>query len=88
MDVPISLAVILAVAMSLVQTVTHEAETYFDSAVMLLFFLLIGRYLDLRARNRTKDLGQNLMALQKPTVMRLSKNGPPEEIPIALLRTW
>ncbi|MCF6198971.1 MAG: heavy metal translocating P-type ATPase, partial [Hyphomicrobiaceae bacterium] len=86
MDVPISLAVILAVAMSLVQTITHEPDTYFDSAVMLLFFLLIGRYLDLRARNRTKDLGQNLMALQKPTVMRLAPNEAPEETPIALVQ--
>ena len=41
------------------------------------FFLLIGRYLDLRARNRTKDLGQNLLALQKPTVMRLQKSRSP-----------
>jgi len=86
MDVPISLAVILAVAMSLVQTITHEPDTYFDSAVMLLFFLLIGRYLDLRARNRTKDLGQNLMALQKPTVMRLEPEGALEETPIALVQ--
>ncbi len=86
MDVPISLAVLLAVAMSLVQTVTHELDTYFDSAVMLLFFLLIGRYLDLRARNRTKDLGQNLMALQKPTVMRLPDKGSLEETPIALIQ--
>jgi len=86
MDVPISLAVLLAVAMSLVQTITHEPDTYFDSAVMLLFFLLIGRYLDLRARNRTKDLGQNLMALQKPTVMRLPDDSAPEETPIALIQ--
>jgi P-type Cu2+ transporter len=85
MDVPISLAVILAVAMSLVQTVSHERDTYFDSAVMLLFFLLIGRYLDLRARNRTRDLGQNLLALQKPTVTRLLENNETEETPVSLI---
>lgn len=85
MDVPISLAVILAVCMSLVQTLTHQPDAYFDSATMLLFFLLIGRYLDLRARNRTKDLGQNLMALQKPTVIRLHADGSSEEAPISLI---
>ena len=85
MDVPISLAVILAVVMSLVQTITHEPDTYFDSAVMLLFFLLIGRYLDLRARNRTRDLGQNLLALQKPTVTRLLDNGKTRETPVSLI---
>ena len=86
MDVPISLAVILAIIMSLVQTITHEQDTYFDSAVMLLFFLLIGRYLDLRARNRTRDLGQNLLALQKPTVTRLLDNQMSEETPVSLIK--
>ena len=85
MDVPISLAVILAVVMSLVQTISHEPDTYFDSATMLLFFLLIGRYLDLRARNKTRDLGQNLMALQKPTVTRVDENNTTEEIPVSLI---
>jgi Cu2+-exporting ATPase len=85
MDVPISLAVILAVAMSLVQTITHAQDTYFDSAVMLLFFLLIGRYLDLRARNRTRDLGQNLLALQKPTVTRILEDNTSEETPVSLV---
>ena len=85
MDVPISLAVILAVAMSLVQTISHQLDTYFDSAVMLLFFLLIGRYLDLRARNRTRDLGQNLMALQKPTVTRIGDDKTTEECPVSVI---
>lgn len=85
MDVPISLAVTLAVAMSIVQTLTHQADTYFDSATMLLFFLLIGRYLDFRARNRTRDLGQNLLALQKPTVTRLGEDHKTEETPVSLI---
>jgi Cu2+-exporting ATPase len=50
MDVPISVAVILATLMSLFETVTHGRHSYFDSGVMLLFFLLIGRYLEARAR--------------------------------------
>ncbi len=38
MDVPISLGVLLAVGMSLVETAHHGTHAYFDSAVMLLFF--------------------------------------------------
>ena len=46
MDVPISLGVILATAMSLFQTVRGSEQVYFDAAITLLFFLLIGRHLD------------------------------------------
>ncbi len=46
MDVPIAPAVILATTMSLVQTIVNARHVYFDASVTLLFFLLIGRYLD------------------------------------------
>ena len=46
MDVPISLAILLATAMSLYQTMRGNEQVYFDAAVTLLFFLLVGRFLD------------------------------------------
>ncbi|MCB1421784.1 MAG: cadmium-translocating P-type ATPase [Nitratireductor sp.] len=55
MDVPISLAVLLAVGMSLYETLNHGEEAYFDAAVSLLFFLLIGRYLDQMMRDRARN---------------------------------
>ena len=55
MDVPISIGVILATALSLFETITHGAHAYFDSAVMLLFFLLAGRWLDAVMRDRARD---------------------------------
>ncbi|WP_017664237.1 heavy metal translocating P-type ATPase [Porphyrobacter sp. AAP82] len=54
MDVPISIGVILATCMSLYETVTGGAHAFFDSAVMLLFFLLAGRALDAEMRTRTR----------------------------------
>ncbi len=86
MDVPISLAVILALIMSVIQTATGAEDAYFDSAVMLLFFLLIGRYLDHRSRQRTRDLGQNMLALQRPTVTRLMPDGETRTVPAADIR--
>jgi len=54
MDVPISIGVILATALSLYETITGGGHAYFESAVMLLFFLLAGRVLDTVMRDRTR----------------------------------
>ena len=49
--------------MSLFETVRGGAHAYFDSAIMLLFFLLVGRYLDRRARGRARAAAERLLAL-------------------------
>ena len=58
MDVPISLGVTLALGMSLVETANHAEHAYFDSAIMLLFFLLVGRALDHAMRRKTTGGGR------------------------------
>ena len=75
MDVPISLGVLLATGMSLVATLRSGAEAYFDSAVTLLFFLLIGRYLERRARGRARSAAEMLLALGREPVTRLAADG-------------
>lgn len=62
MDVPISVGVILACGMSIFETMRHAEHVYFDSAVMLLFFLLIGRYLDFRARRSARSAATDLLS--------------------------
>ena len=54
MDVPISIGVLLATGLSVYETITGGEHAYFDSAVMLLFFLLCGRALDATMRNKTR----------------------------------
>jgi len=61
MDVPISLALLLAGGMSLFETVQGGEHVYFDSALMLMFFLLIGRYLDFRARKQARSAAVDLL---------------------------
>lgn len=75
MDVPISLGVILALSISVYEFLEGGAHTYFDAAVMLLFFLLIGRYLDHRLRLRARAAARDLLALQAVTASRINADG-------------
>ena len=74
MDVPISLAVLLSLALSVHATVAGGAHTYFDAAVMLLFFLLIGRFLDARLRRRAYAAANALAAMQTASATRVTGN--------------
>lgn len=71
MDVPISLAVLLAVGISLYETSRQGEIAYFDAAVMLLFFLLIGRWLDHSLRSKAREAARDLLALQAVTANKL-----------------
>ncbi|MDZ4136035.1 MAG: heavy metal translocating P-type ATPase, partial [Paracoccaceae bacterium] len=66
MDVPISLALILASGISVFETFNSGAHAYFDAAVMLTFFLLAGRYLDHRTRAVARSAAEELAALEVP----------------------
>ena len=85
MDVPISLGVILALGMSLVETANHAEHAYFDSAVMLLFFLLVGRTLDHAMRRKTRAVAGNLAALKAETAHRFA-GGELVSVPVAALK--
>ena len=86
MDVPISLGVCLALAMSIVETMAHAEHAYFDSAVMLLFFLLCGRYLDHAMRRKTRAVAGNLAALKAETAHRIEPSGEIVVVPSAALK--
>lgn len=86
MDVPISLGVILALGLSVVETVNHAEHAYFDSAVMLLFFLLCGRALDHAMRLKTRAVAGNLSALKAELAHRIESNGEVVTVPAAALR--
>lgn len=75
MDVPISLALILATAISLFETIHSGRHAYFDAAVMLCFFLLAGRYLDHRTRAVARSAAEELAALEVPRATRIGATG-------------
>ncbi len=86
MDVPITLGVLLSLLMSVLQTVEHATETYYESGVMLLVFLLAGRALDQRMRRKTRDVAINLAAVRAEKAVKLIDNGAAVEMPIAAIR--
>jgi len=84
-DVPISLGVLLSLAMSVYETLTHAPQAYFDSATMLLAFLLLARYLDHAMRRKTRAVAANLAALRAPVALRLGPDGAQSYVPLAAL---
>jgi Cu2+-exporting ATPase len=75
MDVPISIGVVLVTGMSLAESFAHGRHTYFDSAITLLFFLLIGRVLDHRARGQARSTAERLLAMRSSDVAVLQADG-------------
>ena len=67
MDVPISLAILLAAGMSLFEVLNGGHHAYFDAALSLTFFLLIGRYLDHQTRTAARSAAKELSALEMHT---------------------
>lgn len=83
MDVPISIGVVLALGMSIVETIHHAEHAYFDAAIMLLTFLLAGRYLDQSMRRRTRAVAGNLAALKSETATKFVSPTEISEVPVA-----
>ncbi len=85
MDVPISLAILLSSLMSLYQTLKGSGHVYFDASVTLLFFLLIGRYLDQRVRTRARGAAENLLGLKAEWAHVIASDGSIERLPSRLV---
>ncbi len=86
MDVPITLGVVLALGMSVFETLHHAQHAYFDSAVMLLTFLLAGRFLDQNMRRRTRAVASNLAALRAETAVKFVSAEEIREVPVESVR--
>ena len=67
-------------------TFTHAREAYFDSALMLLFFLLLGRFLDENMRRRTAVEAETLATLRAISAVRLEADGRLVEVPVSQIR--
>lgn len=82
MDVPISLGVLLAFGMSVYETVQHGPHAYFDAAISLLFFLLIGRTLDHMMRERARQAVSSLVRLAARGAFVVQDDGTQAYLPV------
>ncbi|MCY4300875.1 MAG: heavy metal translocating P-type ATPase [Aestuariivita sp.] len=92
MDVPIVLAILLALLSSLWETILSGPHAYFDAAIALTFFLLVGRYLDQRTRSAARSAAKELTALEvswatrldggKETIVSLDKLRPGDRVSV------
>ncbi len=85
MDVPISLAILLAAGLSVYETAQSGEHAYFDAALSLTFFLLAGRFLDHRTRSVARSAAEELAALEVPRAHRLV-DGVEDVVPVSQLR--
>lgn len=82
MDVPVSLALVITFFVSAYAVIFGGGETYFDSVSMFIFFLLSGRYVELRARMQASGIANNLIAITPNLVSRLMPSGATERVSV------
>lgn len=75
MDLPVSLAIFGAYTASCYATVMSVGEVYFESICMFTFLLLLGKYLEFRARLKASEFTANLQKLLPLTARRIDEHG-------------
>jgi P-type Cu2+ transporter len=75
MDVPVALATLAAYVASLALTVVDGAEVYYDSVCMFVFFLLVGRFFEARARDRASQAVENVLRAAPAMASRMASAG-------------
>ncbi len=90
MDLPVSLGILITFGVSMAGTFEPQGlfgrEVYFDSLTMFVFFLLTGRWLEMRLRDRTAGALEALIDRLPDSVERLSAQGVFERVRARRLR--
>jgi len=74
-DVPVAAALLIALFSSVLITLFGEGEVYFDSVVMFLFFLLLGRFAVMVARQRSGAVHSALARALPDQARRITDSG-------------
>ena len=79
-----SVAALLTPDLFASQTLNGDAPLYFDTAAVIVTLILLGRYLESRAKRQTAAAIHALMDFQ-PQTARVLRDGSPMEVPLATL---
>lgn len=85
MDVPVALGIGSAFAASVWATLTEGPQVYFDSVTMFVFLLLLGRYLEMLARQRAMRGVESIAKILPVFAERLDAAGSVVRVPVAEL---
>lgn len=86
MDIPVSIAVLLAYSASVYATWLGMGEVYFESVSMFVFFLLLGRFFEQRAKKKASQVSSNLLKLIPTTAHKIASDGQIESVPAKTLK--
>jgi Cu2+-exporting ATPase len=81
MDVPIALALAAGYVQGAMNTVRDYGPVYFDGLAMLIFLLLVGRYLQQRGQRAAADSAELLYSLTPSTARVVEPDGSIRELP-------
>lgn len=86
MDLPIAIAITAVYSTSIYQAMMFQGEVYFESVTMLVFFLLSGRYVEMRARHHSVDNADALVKLTPTFAEKRLADGTLQTVPVMELQ--
>lgn len=85
MDVLVTLGTTAAYGYSVANTFFFHGHVYYETSVLIITLVMLGRVLEARAKGRTSEAIKKLIALQ-PKTARVRRNGFEEDIPVEEVR--
>ncbi len=85
MDVPIAVALVAATVRGALNTITATGPVYFDGVTLLIFLLLVGRYLQQRGQRAAADAAELLHALTPRMARVVRDDDSLQELPVEAL---
>ena len=86
MDVPISIGLAAGVTYSSISTITGHYDGYFDTLTILIFLLLVGRWIQARQQQKSRDAVELLFSMTPSAARVIREDGTECEVPLEALR--